>query len=302
VGVAGALLGRALGLPLIGSYHTELSAYTRVRSGDERLAGAMEATVGMFYGACDVVLSPGPASDEALRELGVAGERIMRWDRGVDGERFGPPAAASGGARLAPCGEAPGGSVELGEKAIVVLYAGRITREKGADLLAEAFLAAHEREPRLHLVLAGGGPEREGLAERLGERATFLGWLSGAELPRAYAAADMFLFPSETDTFGQVILEAQASGLPVIAVAKGGPVSLIEDRVSGLLCEAQPQALADAVLELASSPLLCERLASAGLAATAGRTWEAALARLAEGYSRALTGAGTQAERETRAA
>ena len=83
--------------------------------------------------------------------------------------------------------------------------------------------AARERDPRLHLVLAGGGPEEDALRERLGEHATFLGWLEGDELARAYASADVFLFASRTDTFGQVLLEAQASGLPVVAVAEGGP-------------------------------------------------------------------------------
>lgn len=72
-------------------------------------------------------------------------------------------------------------------------------------------------------MLAGGGPEEEGLRERLGSHATFLGWLGGQDLARAYASADAFLFASRTDTFGQVILEAQASGLPVIAVDAGGP-------------------------------------------------------------------------------
>ena len=77
---------------------------------------------------------------------------------------------------------------------IKVLYAGRLTREKGVDLLAESFLRAHAADPRLHLLLAGGGPEEDELRERLGERATFLGWLAGEELPRAYASADVFLF------------------------------------------------------------------------------------------------------------
>ncbi len=164
-------------------------------------------------------------------------------------------------------------------------------------LLGDAFVAARAREPRLHLVLAGGGPESERLRERVGAaNATFLGWLSGRELARAYASADVFVFPSQTDTFGQVILEAQASGLPVIAVAAGGPLSLIEHRVSGLLCEARADALAGAVLELAGSPVLRKRLAAAGLLAARARTWERALERLAGGFDRALAagaGAGT---------
>ena len=95
------------------------------------------------------------------------------------------------------------------------------------------FLRARSRDQRLHLVIAGGGPEQQRLAERLGEHVTFLGWLEGEELARAYADADLFLFPSATDTFGQVILEAQASALPVVAVAEGGPLSLIDDDLDG---------------------------------------------------------------------
>jgi glycosyltransferase involved in cell wall biosynthesis/predicted metal-dependent phosphoesterase TrpH len=287
VGVAGALVARARGVPLIGSYHTELTAYAAERSGEVRLAQAMAMAVAAFYGACDLVLSPSPASDGALREIGIGPERIVRWDRGVDTGRFDP--ALRG--RRALSGE------------INVLYAGRITREKGADILAEAFLKAHSRDPRLHLVLAGGGPEEERLRERVGGHATFLGWLDGIELARAYANADIFLFPSATDTFGQVILEAQASGLPVVAVAAGGSLSLVEDRVSGLLSEPRADALAERVLELAGSPLLRQRLAAVALSAVRGRTWEGATAQLAEGYRRVLeqprsaSGAGPGARR-----
>jgi glycosyltransferase involved in cell wall biosynthesis/predicted metal-dependent phosphoesterase TrpH len=290
-GVAGLLLARALGLPLIGSYHTELTAYAELRSGQQSIAAAMAGAVGAFYGACDIVLSPSAASDGALAEIGVARERVMRWDRGVDTSRFSPSLRA----RPALHGQAE--SVEPGQgepERIDVLYAGRITREKGSELLAETFLAARERDPRLHLVLAGGGPEQEMLRRRLGEHASFLGWLGGMDLARAYADADVFLFPSATDTFGQVILEAQASGLPVVAVAKGGPLTLIEDRVSGVLCEPRAPALADALLEVAGSPLLHRRLASAGLA----RVRE----RLSEGYVRLMAGAAENEAPSTRAA
>ncbi len=274
-GVAGALVARALGLPLIGSYHTELSAYAGLRSGERRIADAMALAVGTFYRACDIVLSPSPASDAALAAIGMPSERVLRWDRGVDTGRFHPSLRRQ----------------SLPAERINVLYSGRITREKGADLLADAFLLARERPligRRLHLVLAGGGPEQEHLRARLGEHASFLGWLEGDELARAYANADVFLFPSATDTFGQVILEAQASGLPTIAVARGGPLSLIEDRVSGRLCEPDAGCLADAVLELAASPLLREHLACGGLRAVRLRTWEHTLARLADGYRHAL--------------
>ncbi|HVR06014.1 MAG TPA: glycosyltransferase, partial [Solirubrobacteraceae bacterium] len=195
-GIAGVLLARALSLPLIGSYHTELTAYAQLRSERPEVAGAMELAVGTFYKGCDLVLSPSAASDRALAGIGVPASRIVRWDRGVDTARFDPALRADRAA----------------EERLLVMYAGRITKEKGIDLLVESFLAARERERRLHLVLAGGGPEQERVAERLGEHASFLGWLQGEELARVYASADLFLFPSQTDTFGQVILEAQASG------------------------------------------------------------------------------------------
>ncbi|MHB8240549.1 MAG: glycosyltransferase [Solirubrobacteraceae bacterium] len=278
VGIAGALLARALGLPLLGSYHTELSSYAALRTGEQRLAAAMDMAVSAFYGACDIVLSPSPAADTALRALSVEERRIVRWDRGVDTGRF---------LRHA---------VQRSEEP-TVMYSGRITREKGVELLADAFLLARAREPRLRLLVAGGGPEEHYLRERLGESATFLGWLEGEALARAYGAADVFLFPSATDTFGQVILEAQASGLAVVAVAEGGPLSLIEDRVSGLLCPADPEPLASAVLELLASPLLRERLARAGIAAAAERTWDRALWRLAQSYTGVLTSTFDEAER-----
>jgi glycosyltransferase involved in cell wall biosynthesis len=285
VGVAGALIARALSLPLIGSYHTELSTYAGLRSGEVRLANAMAMTVGAFYGACDILLSPSVASDEALARIGAPPERVLRWDRGVDTSRFDPSLRDE--ALLPP-------------NRFNVLYAGRITSEKGSELLTEAFLLAREREPRLHLVLAGGGPEQPALEERLGDAASFLGWLEGEDLARAYASSDALLFPSSTDTFGQVILEAQASGLPVIAVAAGGPLSLIEHRVTGLLCPAVAHALAEALLELASAPLLAERICAGALAEVRQRTWERALERLADGYRRALSrgehaGAGARA-------
>jgi glycosyltransferase involved in cell wall biosynthesis/predicted metal-dependent phosphoesterase TrpH len=271
-GIAGALVARALGVPLVGSYHTELTAYAGLRSGERRIADAMALAVATFYGACDVVLSPSRATDDALAAIGMPAARVVRWDRGVDTSRFRPQLREDGRAR----------------DTLTVMYSGRITREKGVELLADAFLQAHAREPRLRLLLAGGGPEQERLRERLGALASFPGWLHGDALAQAYANADIFLFPSATDTFGQVILEAQASGLPVIAVAAGGPLSLIDDGVSGLLREPDSERLAQAVLELAGSPRLRAQLACGGLTAVSRRTWERTLQRLAVGYRQAL--------------
>jgi glycosyltransferase involved in cell wall biosynthesis/predicted metal-dependent phosphoesterase TrpH len=271
-GIAASLLGRVSGTPLVASYHTELAAYAGLRSGDGGLEAISRAALGAFYTAPSRVLSPSPAADRSLLGLGAEQGRIDRWERGVDVTRF-TPAKADRGAF-------PG--------ELRVLYAGRLTREKGVDLLAESFQRARRAEPRLHLLLAGGGPEEGELRVRLGEHATFLGWLEGEDLARAYASADLFLFCSRTDTYGQVVLEAGASGLPVVAVGEGGPAALIENRHTGILCRPDADHLAGAVLQLASSPALRHRLGEAAVRTARSRSWERALEQLAGGYRRAL--------------
>jgi glycosyltransferase involved in cell wall biosynthesis/predicted metal-dependent phosphoesterase TrpH len=271
-GIAATLLSRITGVPLVASYHTELAAYAGMRSDDGGIEAVARGGLSAFYGAAGTVLSPSPAADSSLAALGVEAAAIGRWERGVDTDRFDPEKAD----RDAYPGE------------LKVLYAGRLTREKGVDLLAESFLRARRADPRLHLLLAGGGPEEPELRVRLGEQATFLGWLGGEELARAYASADVFLFASSTDTYGQVILEAGASGLPVVAVAEGGPAALVENRHTGLLCRPDPDHLAGALLQLASAPLLRRRLGAAAVQAAGARSWERALEQLGAGYGRAL--------------
>lgn len=276
-GIAAAAFARLAGMPLVGSHHTELSRYAAERSNRPDLEGAVEAAMAAFYGACTPVMSPSREADEGLRAVGVDPGLIMRWERGVDTDRFRPDYARSGLPPAVGC-------------RVNVMYSGRLTREKGCELMVDAFLAARARDERLHLVLAGGGPEEEMIRERLGNHATFLGWLEGDKLPAAYALADVFLFASRTDTFGQVILEAQACGVPVVAVGEGGPASLVRHRHSGLLCRPVAGELADAILELVGSPPLAARLRAGGLASVAGRSWDASMDQLAAGYDRALGG------------
>ena len=273
-GIAALLIARVMGLPVAGSYHTELSSYALLRSGDPRVVQVVSTVLTAFYGQCRVVLSPSRSADSSLRRLGIAEERIVRWDRGVDLTRFNP-------ARYAP---------DVLPDAFNVLYAGRLTREKGVELLADAFLTARDRDPRLRLVLAGGGPEEELLRSRLGGAATFLGWLEPDQLARVYASADLFVFPSATDTFGQVILEAQASGLPVLAVDAGGAPELIENGRSGCLVVPETEVLASAIRGLARRGAIRERLATGGLLAVRERSWERSLAQLAGGYAQAIGG------------
>ncbi len=271
-GVLAALLARIMELPVLGSWHTELGAYAGLRSASADLEKGADMALSVFYRQCARVLSPSPASDESLTRLGIQREAIGRWGRGVDTSRFDPA--------LRDADAYPG--------EIKVLYVGRQTKEKGVELLADSFIRAHGADPRLHLLLGGGGPEEEMLRERLGDRATFLGWLDGDDLPRAYASADIFLFCSRTDTFGQVLVEAGASGLPSVAVDEGGPSSIVVDGETGRLCGPDPGLLAAAVLQLADSPAWRAKLGRQAMGAARARTWEAAMNQLADGYDRVI--------------
>ncbi len=272
-GIAAAILAKVMRLPVITSYHTDLISYAEVRAAeDPRVAGGMKMVLTGFYANAHRVVTPSPQSDAVVESLGIPADKVGRWDRGVDTKRFSPERRRD----------------DLLPGEVSVLYAGRLTKEKGVELLAEAFLAAHAKDPRLHLCVAGGGPEEEHLRERLGDKVTFLGWLHGDVLAEAYASADAFLFASRTDTFGQVLQEAQASGLPVIAVAENGPLSIIEDGVSGLLRPADAEALAEALVQVTSDADLAQTLRAGGLAQVATRSWDACLEQLAGGYRAAI--------------
>jgi glycosyltransferase involved in cell wall biosynthesis/predicted metal-dependent phosphoesterase TrpH len=282
-GVAATLLSRVSGMPLLASYHTELGAYAALRSGNSGIEAMANMALGAFYRAPSMVLSPSPAADLSLSRLGADPARIGRWERGVDTARF----DAGKARRDAFPGE------------LKVLYAGRLSREKGVDLLTESFLRARRSDPRLHLLLAGGGPEEGEMRARLGEHATFLGWLGGEDLACAYASADVFLFCSRTDTYGQAIVEAAASGVPTVAVAEGGPAALVENRHTGMLCRPDADHIAGTVLQLAGSPLLRRHLGASAARVARARSWERALEQLAAGYERTLAlGRGEVGERE----
>jgi glycosyltransferase involved in cell wall biosynthesis len=268
-GIAALLLARATATPVVGSYHSDVRS---LDGGDG--AEQLDTMLASFYGQCRAVFSPSRFADRSLAALGVAPERIARWEPGVDRTRFSPACYGS----------------EILPDAFNVLYAGRLASGKGLDLLVDAFQIARDRDPRLHLVLAGDGdgalPAR--LRSRLGTAATFLGWLDTEQLAGVYASAELLVFPSSTDTTGQAVLEAQASGLPVLAVDTGGAAELIESGRSGCLVAAEPAALGSAIRGLARRATLQDRLATGGLMAVRERTWERSLTQLASGYARAL--------------
>jgi glycosyltransferase involved in cell wall biosynthesis len=160
-----------------------------------------------------------------------------------------------------------------------MLFVGRVSKEKNLDLLVAATRRLAESKTPVRPIIVGDGPY---LAEmkRLLSDAIFTGYLGGESLAIAYASADFFVFPSTTDTFGNVILEAQASGIPVIVSDIGGPRDLVEQGVEGYITKGQDAAeLAEAIRKLAGDAESRERMGEAGRVRVETRDWAEAFSR-----------------------
>ena len=280
VGLCGLAVAKLLGIPVVGSYHTELGPYTLHLTRDLLMAQAMGLYVDWFYGRCDHVLAPTRIVGDSLVERRVTRNPTL-WGRGVDTDFFTPLRRREHvRADL------------LGDGDLLLLSVGRLSAEKRIDLLLAAFELARDESPGLRLAIVGDGPERANLEQQADNATRFLGELRGAELADVYASADVFCFTSTTDTFGQVLLEAGASALPVVAAAAGGARELIRPGVSGLLVDPDdPSAFAEALLELVRSEPLRRRLQAGGREAAMRRTWESSLLELREAYRLLLVSA-----------
>jgi glycosyltransferase involved in cell wall biosynthesis len=272
VGLCGLAVARLLGIPVVGSYHTELGPYALHLTHDVLVSQATGAYVDWFYRQCGLVLAPTASVAERLRNGGL--ENVHIWGRGVDATRF-DPALRDDELR----------STLLDGADILLLSVGRLSREKRLDDLFQAYARVTRVRPHTRLVVVGDGPERLSLQRTAPTGVTFVGEARGDELSRLYASADLFCFTSTTDTFGQVLLEAAASGLPVVAVAAGGAVDLVEHGATGRLVPVGDSgAFAAALLDLAEAPLLRGRYASAARRRAAGQSWDGSLCELTEAY------------------
>ena len=170
----------------------------------------------------------------------------------------------------------------LGGDGVIVLYVGRLSREKGLPLLAEAFRRTRAHRPELRLAVVGEGPGRAELEAALrGTPHRLLGALHGRELAEAYASADLFCLPSATETFGQVTLEAAASGLPAVVLDRGAAAEQVAHGETGLVCPAgDPDALAARLALLCDDPALRARMGAA-----AAPSWGEVFDGLAAGYA-----------------
>jgi glycosyltransferase involved in cell wall biosynthesis len=274
VGACGLLAAKVLGIPVVGSWHTELGPYALHLTRDLLVAEAFERYVQWFYRQCDLVLAPTRRVQAELDARGFAA-RTRIWGRGVDTELFTPYRRD----------EALRHELLDGAETLL-LSVGRISAEKGVAMLFDAY---RELDPqRVRLVVVGDGPSRRELEASAPPGVCFRGELHGAELASAYASADVFCFPSQTDTFGQVVLEASASGLPVVAVNVGGAAELVHDRRTGLLAQrADAAAFRDALRELIADEPLRRRLGAAARAEALEHTWKRSYRQLLTAYGEA---------------
>ncbi len=277
MGLAALVVARTLGLPFVATYHTELARYALELTGDRFAAALADRAVRWFYSQADRVYVPTRATAQGLLQAGIDPDRIAVFARGTDAEAFRPERRS----RLM--------RARLGARGgVVLLYVGRLSREKGLFLLADAFRRASAGRPELRLALVGDGPARDELARALrGTPHRFVGPLRGGDLSAAYASADLFCLPSATETFGQVVTEAAASGLPAVVLDAGGAAEHVADGETGLVVPADdPARLAGAVARLAADPALRAAMGARARATALRRPgWPEVLDRLLDGYA-----------------
>ena len=228
VGLLGLLIARLMDIPVAGTYHTEIPQYVRSLTNDEFLEHVAWSYMIWFYNQMEEVMVPSAGTRQQLLSRGLPPEKLKPLPRWVDTEQFSPVRRKPG------LWDKNGLSNE-----VKLLYVGRVSREKSLELLCDAFCELVDNGSDVSLIIVGDGPYREEMEKRLsGYRVLFTGYLRGEELQQSYASADLFVFPSATDTFGNVVLEAQASGLPVIVSDAGGPKELMVDGETGAIFRA----------------------------------------------------------------
>jgi len=263
--------GQRNGIPVVASFHTHFVSYFQYY-GIGGLEGFGWWLMRKFYARCKVVYAP---SHGIIRELAAHGiDNTELWSRGIDLGRFSPRWRDAGlRARAGADDETP-----------VLLLVSRLVKEKDLADLVAAERILRERGWKHRLVFVGDGPMRPELEKALPD-AFFAGHQTGEALARWYASGDVFVFPSTTETFGNVILEAHASGLPAVVVDRGGPPDLVEPGVTGLVARANdPADFAAKVEVLLADPEARRKMGCRGREAAARRDWSAINGRLLESY------------------
>jgi glycosyltransferase involved in cell wall biosynthesis len=274
LGIWVSITARSLGLPLIASYHTDLPRYLP-GYGLSALEPVIWPLLRSIHNLAHLNLCPSRFTRDELHAHGI--EPVELWRGGVDTERF-RPSRRSLDMRMRLSGGSPDGPI--------VLYAGRLSPEKNLGLFARVLAEI----PEARIALVGDGPARAALERELGsERVHFPGFLRGDELAAAFASADLFLMPSRTETLGFVVLEAMASGCPVVAARAGGIPDMVDHEESGILYDPdREQDAIEAIRDLLAHPGKRRFLARMGRKRAEEASWLSETRRLLDAYRRAL--------------
>ena len=271
VGLAARAVARRLGVPFVTSYHTSLSEYARFYQ-----LGAISTPgwsfLRWFHNGGRRTFVPTRAIADDLAARGFA--RLGIWGRGVDARRFNP------GWRRDAIREAVG----AGPSDTLVLYVGRVAKEKGIDVLLDAARVVQSTTPNVVFAIVGDGPYDAIARANAPASVRFVGRVTGSRLSTLYASSDLFVFPSTTDTFGNVLLEAMASGLAIVGADVGPTRELLEEG-SGVTFEpGSASALASVIHGMAANPSARAVCAAAGLSRARAATWDAVFDELIDGY------------------
>jgi glycosyltransferase involved in cell wall biosynthesis len=276
LGPSGIFYARRLKVPLVASYHTNVATYARYYKLNF-LSDVARWWTRQLHNRAEVNLCTSEAAMDYLLKEGI--KRVRLWPQGVDARRF-HPGKASDGWRERLSGGHPSDRL--------LLYVGRLAPEKGIERLK----AILREVPGTRLAIVGDGPARGDLEREFAGTATvFTGVLQGEDLAAAYASADAFLFPSTTDTLGLAMIEALASGLPVVAARSGASREILDEEENGLLYEADSApSLVAAVRRLFSDEGFRGTLGRAARASAEERDWDSSTRALRGYYEQALGG------------
>jgi glycosyltransferase involved in cell wall biosynthesis len=271
IGLAGLRWALQNDIPILASFHTNFVEYLAYYHASF-LGGPVWRFFRWFHDHADLNLAPSQSTKQKLAENGISPVRL--WGRGVNTREFSP---AHRDWELRE---------QLGaEGKTLLLYVGRLAPEKDLDILWQALRRLNQGEYPVHLVVTGKGPLENQLRDTAPDNVTFTGYLQGEDLHRVYASCDIFAFPSTTETYGNVVLEAHASGLPVVAPLSGGIRENLVDGVNGLACTPRDaEEMAARLTTLLARPRLRKRLGANGRKHALGKSWDNIMAGLVNDY------------------
>ncbi|MGB3379782.1 MAG: glycosyltransferase family 1 protein [Allopontixanthobacter sediminis] len=269
---------KARGTPVLASVHTRFETYPRYYNMGF-LEPVLETWIRGLYRRCDALVTPSESMVDVLRQQGM-NDDISIWSRGVDRTLFGPEKRDVAWRR----------NFGIADSDVAIAFLGRLVMEKGLDTFAETIVELRKRNVAHKVLVIGDGPARKWFEQAL-PGGIFAGFQTGPDLGRALASSDIFFNPSITETFGNVTLEAMASGLPVVASAATGSKSLVQDGVSGTLVPpGNPGAFADALTPYLTDGALRNAHGAAGENRSLEFSWDAINQTVADAYLRLIDG------------